>query len=204
MDSSRRLQELVTRYASYSQTHSGLGNVLGGGVGLLVFVLVALLPPGGLTAGLVLGLSAAWLVGKPVLRRRLYQPLGAASEQWTPAARRQHIWLVICLSALLFLGLVYFALVGHVFSHPREWPYVPFIFAAPLLTWWFLRTASEAVMGFGVFFIDAIACTAHRPFLLGRAIVPAYGITLIGVGWQEHRNFRDLMGQLRGRTVAEA
>jgi hypothetical protein len=89
-DTIANLQRLSQGYASFSRSRGGLGNVLGGVVGLVVFGTVWLLGGTIGSAIITVGLTLVWLVGKEVIRRRLYRPIGQAREVWTGTARRTH------------------------------------------------------------------------------------------------------------------
>ncbi len=110
MESPRRtvgeLRELSQEYASYSRSRGGLGNVLGGVAGLVIFAALWLLGRGGVMAGITVGLTVAWLVGKEVIRQRIYRPFGEAREAWPEAQRRGHLVTVGLITAVLAVFLV--------------------------------------------------------------------------------------------------
>src|SRR5437588_7925306 len=83
------LQQVTQEYASYSQSRGGLGNVLGGVVGLISFAALSLLG-GVVLAVLSVGLTVTWLVGKEIIRHRLYRIFGDAQEMWSASQRRGH------------------------------------------------------------------------------------------------------------------
>src|SRR5438270_329130 len=83
------LQQVTREYASFSRSRGGLGNVLGGVVGLISFAALWLL--GGIVlAALSVGLTLAWLVGKEIIRHQVYRPFGDVRELWSASQRRGH------------------------------------------------------------------------------------------------------------------
>jgi len=67
------LQRLTREYASFSRSRSGLGNVLGGVCSLLAFAADWALGTSSLAAAITVSLTLMWLVGKEIIRRRIYQ-----------------------------------------------------------------------------------------------------------------------------------
>lgn len=197
------MQKLTRQYASYSQSRSGLGNVLGGTVGVVVFFGVWLLGAGAAAATLTVGLTAVWLAGKEIIRRRLYRRFGQAQEIWTNPARRTHKIYVGGL-ALLLAGFAIAIIAAGFLTKPQGWPYLIFCLVTPLVAWWLLRTVNELVIGFGLLFMCAITASGHMPMLLGLLIVPCYGVALIGLGLAEHRQFQALAAQLAARRGGQA
>src|SRR5579864_4476036 len=105
------MQQLTQEYASFSQSRSGLGNVLGGVAGLIVSIAIALRWHGPVVAALTVGVTVAWLVGKEIIRRRFYRPFGEAREIWPASQRREHVVgvsvFVVVLAAFAILLVVH-------------------------------------------------------------------------------------------------
>ncbi|HEU4323833.1 MAG TPA: hypothetical protein VFS21_11855 [Roseiflexaceae bacterium] len=193
-------QELTREYASYTHSRSGLGNVLGGIAGLVVYFSGLLWGPGVATAAVTIVATVVWLVGKEVLRRRVYQAFGAAREPWPASARRLQIGLVTFLTLVTIGILVVVGLEGS-FGEPRFWPYILFVAAIPPIAWCFLRTSNEFIVG--VFLLCACAVTsaggAYDLAGIGLAFfgVPIVSVVLLVLGVQEHRHFLGLRARLR-------
>ncbi len=196
-------QRLAQEYASYSQSRNGLGNVLGGVAGLLVYLTGVLLGPGLPTAIITIGLTIAWLIGKEVIRRRVYRTFGDARERWSPVQRRLHIGLTAFV-ALVALGIWGLFLVKGQVGNPRGWPYLAFIAAMPFITWLYLRTPYEFIIG--VFLVCASAVTsaggAYGLSAWYAWFVPICAALMLVLGVQEHRRYAALTAQLRGRQEA--
>lgn len=193
------VQALTRGYASYSQRRSGLGNVLGGAVGLIAFSLMWLLGPRPVTTALSIGLTIAWLIGKELLRNRLYRRFGQAREVWSPADRRHHvIW--VGLLALCLLGFAAFIVAKGDATRPGALSYFVFCLITPPIAWRFLRTIPELMVGFGLLFMDAVVASGHEPVFYIMLWVPLYSLTLISLGLTEHRQFGVLATQLSDRA----
>jgi hypothetical protein len=196
----RAVQELTRAYASYSQHRSGLGNVLGGLAGLLAYFVGLLAGPGATTAAITLVATVGWLVGKELIRRRVYQAFGAARAPWPTADRRLQIGLTAFLMAVSIWVLAMQVQLGRL-DEPRYWPYILVVAATPLIAWRFLRTQSEFIVG--VFLLCASAVTsAGGAYSLAEngllyAFVPVTAVALIVIGLREHRQFLTLRDQLR-------
>jgi hypothetical protein len=200
------VQNLTREYASYSQHRSGLGNVLGGVAGLLAYLVGLLYGPGATTAVVTGVVTLSWLIGKEVIRRRVYQAYGAARAHWSAADRRFQLGLCLFLGAISLWVIVVQVQAGRL-TEPRFWPYILIVALIPLIAWRFLRTTSEFIVG--VFLLAASAVTsAGSAYTFGGTalrpdnallfvFVPIAAIALIVVGLAEHRRFRTLRDQLR-------
>ena len=200
------IQQLTREYASFSQRRSGLGNVLGGVAGVLIFLALWLLGPGAVTAAITLGLTVVWLVGKEVIRQRLYRPFGDAREFWPEPERRSHR-IIVCVLAIFLAGFAV-AIVVHTVTASASWaiavPYLLFCLVTPWITWRYLRTANEGVVGLYLLFASAVTCAGFVPDpLLFAAILPLYSVLLIGLGLREHRQFQQVAVGLRGQRAVQ-
>jgi hypothetical protein len=202
---------LAQEYASYSLSRNGLGKMLGGLAGLIVVLAGTWLGAGALTTGLTIGATLAWLLGKEWMRTRIYRSLGRAQENWQPAQRRFHRGLTIytALVALLVIGVM--LVQGGEFGITRG-VYLGFVAISPFITWWFLRTALEYIVG--VFLLAACAVhsaggaytlipTAASSLSEWSVVAPAWSgligaLLLIPLGLREHRAYRALTTELRG------
>lgn len=197
------LQQLTRDYASYSRSRSGLGATLGGVIGLVIFGADWLLG-GGLAAAIItVGLTFVWLIGKEVIRRRLYQRFGAAREIWDGAARRNHRFMV----AFVTLVMVAFAILliaSGWLTRPAGWPYLIFCLVTPWIIWRSFFTTPEMVLGFDLLFMGAITASGHIPDFWGLLTAPAFAAAMIPVGLAEHRQFQALARRLSSRNGGEA
>ncbi len=201
MNVEKRL-ELAAEYARYSQSYNGLGKTLGGLAGLIVLLAGTFLGGGVLTVMLTFGLTALWLVGKEVLRARFYQILGAAQEIWDREYKRWHLFLT-CFTGLISLGIFIVFIANGRITEAAFWPYLFFVALLPLVTWRFLRTPLEFIVGVSLL----AACAVHSmggayhlreiytwPWLIG-------SLALIPLGISEHRRFLEISQQLQmGRS----
>ncbi len=198
------LQRLTQEYASFSRRRGGLGNVLGGVVGLVVFGAIWLFGGNTVTAAIAIVLTLLWLAGKEVIRRRFYQGFGAARETWTGSLRRTHQLSVLLFTPLLLAFAVWIVAAGWLSKPVVAWPYLIFCLGTPLIMWRYLYTLNEIMIGFGLLFMCAITASGHTPALLGLLIVPAYAAAMIPLGLSEHRRFRALEARLHARSGAPA
>lgn len=193
------MQTLTREYASYSQSRSGLGNVLGGLAGVLSCLAMWHFGAGLLTTGVTVGLTTAWLLGREPLRHRLYRPFGDADERWSEAARRQHRHWSLVLGVLgVACAAVLFA--RFIVPHPGEWkayPYLIVCLAAPPITWRWLRTGAEATVGLYLLLACAITAAGFVPDRYWTVTLLLFSLTLLALGLREHRQFQTLAGRLR-------
>jgi hypothetical protein len=195
------MQHLTREYASFSQSRSGLGNVLGGVAGLLSFAIMWLLGAGVATAVLTVGLTFAWLAGKEIIRRQLYRPFGEARESWPAPQRRGHLHAaaLIGLVCAAFLVIVVVRLVTATTPWSVALPYLIFCLITPWIAWRFLRTTNEFMVGLYLLFASAVVNAGFVPDRLWLvAILPWYSLVLVVLGLREHRQFQDLTSRLRG------
>jgi hypothetical protein len=195
----RAAQELTREYASYSQQRAGLGNVLGGVAGLVVYFVGLLNGPGPLTALLTLAVTVGWLVGKELIRRRLYQAYGDARSAWPDDERQFHRLMTAFLGLISVWVIAQQVLRGRL-GDPQFWPYILLVGLTPLIAWFWLRTRGEFIVG--VFLLAAAALTsAGSAYTVGNygllfAFVPLVSLVMIGLGLREHRQFRALSTRL--------
>lgn len=201
MQTIEEAQRLTRDYASFSRSRSGLGNVLGGSAGLVSFAAFYVLGRGVFVAGLTVGLTLLWLVGKEVLRRRLYRPCGEAQESWLAAQKRSHMIYVGIITASL-LGFAVAIVVQSIIAGPQGpgVSYLLFCLVTPPIAWRYLRTANELMVGFYLLFFCAVTSAGYVPDILIAAVLPLYALILIGVGLREHVQFQRLVAQLRRRA----
>ncbi len=197
------VQGLTREYASYSRSRGGLANVLGGVVGLVVFGAIWLFGGNPATAALTAGLTIVWLIGKEVIRRRLYRGFGEAREVWTGSSRNTHRFTALILTVALLVCAALLVATGWA-TKPVAWPYLVGCLVTPWILWRYLYTIHETMIGFGLLFMCAITASGHTPALLGLAFVPAYAAAMIPLGLAEHRQFRALQTRLHARAGAGA
>jgi hypothetical protein len=196
-----RLSTLTRAYARFSRSAGGLGTLLGGTFCLLAYFAGALLPLTPVSRTALALLPLLWIATKEWLRVSLYQAQGRVRE--TPD-RTQYRWHV-SLTAFLAIGSAF--IFGMVLLHART-PFRPvmaiylvFVLALPVLSWYYLWSIPEFVVG--VFLICQAAVVAvgiHYP--LGSQLqAPAMAIAAIVVGWREHREFLTLRRDLRALGV---
>jgi hypothetical protein len=193
------MQQLTQEYASFSQSRSGLGNVLGGAAGLIAFAVMWLLGHGVAAAALTVAATVTWLVGKEIIRTRLYRPFGDAREIWPASQRREHI-VAVAIVAVVLAALAVLIILHLLFDKP-EWskglPYLVFCLVTPLIAWRYLRTINEFMVGVFLLMACAITSAGFVPDLvLFTAILPLYSVLLIGLGLKEHRQFQALAARL--------
>jgi hypothetical protein len=206
-----QVQRLAQEYASYSASKSGLGNVLGGMVGIAVYLINGLLGRSLCTTILTIGLTIVWFGGKEVLRARFYQTFGAAQESPTLCTKKFLFW-VIGLSAFTALGLWGLAWIAFLNPKLSIGPIrlvVALVCATsmPWLGWRYLRTLDEFMIGFFLLIcctITSLGSAMVPPGIegwLGTLWVPGYALILLRRGIIEHRTFRLLAQEFQARKV---
>lgn len=197
------LQQMTRDYASFARSRAGLGNVLGGIVGVLVFGMIWLFGHGVAVAITAIALTFAWILGRDILRRWLYQPFGVARERWSGKERNTHL----AMTGIFTVALLAFAVVivaGGWLAKPVGWVYLVFCLVTPVIAWRAFFTVPEMVLGFDLLFMCAIVASGHTPDLLGLLAAPAFALAMIPVGLQEHQQFQTLKRRLQMRGGATA
>ncbi|MBE3558212.1 MAG: hypothetical protein IMW89_03185 [Ktedonobacteraceae bacterium] len=196
------VQQLTQEYASYSQSKNGLGNVLGGVVGLAIYLVNGLIGPGLLTALLTIGLTLTWLVGKEFIRRRFYRVFGEAQEVWTPQARRWHTGS-IAFTALICVGVgVAFIWLGGL-REPSGWLYLLFCAVMPWIAWRYLRTPNEFTVGIFLLCACAVTSAGGAYGLLYGSWAAFFSVLMLLKGIDEHRKFRALAIRLQAQWMVQ-
>lgn len=201
LESIQRAQRLAQDYASYSWRKNGLGSILGGIIGLVIYLVNAVFASGPLLMALTVGLTFFWLIGKEVIRQRVYRTFGYAYELWPPRDRRAHFFY-ISLIELCILGC-WILFLTRLYSQPIYWLLaVASLLIVPWICWRYLRNGDEFVIG--VFLLltcimNSIGVTMpphNIEQLLGTLVFPLMGLGMIGRGIHEHREFRGLVALL--------
>jgi hypothetical protein len=205
----QQVQHFTQQYASYSARKSGLGNVLGGLVGITIYLLNGLPGHSFWSTLLTIGLTLAWLGGKEILRRYVYQRFGRVRENLSSSTRTLHSW-ILGISIPTTLGLWLLAWI--VFLNPAlHLGLVRLLLALlcassiPWLSLRFLRTLDEFMVGFFLLLccaISSLGSTLMPPGIegwLGTFWVPLYSLILITRGLTEHQAFRSLAHTLQHR-----
>ncbi len=202
-------QARVEEYASYSLSKGGLGKVLGGVIGIVIVLMGTLVGAGTWTGILTIALTLIWLFGKEIIRTRLYRPFGQAVQNWSPSERQMHVTLTGFVALISLLVVIAVLITGRQIDQDHTWIYLFFTILMPVLTWFFLRTPIEFVVG--VFLLAACAIhgsggaysliPADTSFvelaMISATWSPFLGsIVLIRMGWQEHQRFQSLKAQL--------
>ncbi len=192
-----RLSELTRHYARYSRSAAGLGSVLGGVCGLVSYFVGALVPLTLWSRLVLAALPLVWIVAKELLQRRYYQRYGRVEELEGAGERRLRVFLTG------FVAVVSAVVVGFVLlrgSSAVAWweaaGYVAFVAATPFLTWWFLRTPLEFIVG--VFLLaQAAVVLGGGSYALGEQLqAPIGSAALVLVGLKEHWSYRRLERRL--------
>jgi hypothetical protein len=202
MRQAEQVQRLAEVYSSYSASKSGLGNVLGGIIGIAVYLINGLVGRSLWTTILTIGLTIAWLGGKEILRARLYRTFGTAQEISTLATKKLLQWIIV-ISTFTALGIWILAWIAFLNPNLSIGPIrlvlaLALATSMPWLGWRYLRTPDEFMVGFFLLVCCAITSLGSAmvpPGIegwLGTVWVPLYGLILIRRGIVEHHTFRHL------------
>jgi hypothetical protein len=193
------VQRLTRDYASYTRRRSGLGNVLGGMITLIVTVLLLLSTPNHLLALAAPGLTLIWLVGKELLRTFLYVPFGKATERWSAPLQRYQL-LRACLGILLLTGIMLTVIVHQRLAFQHWWPLLVFLLVTPWIAWRYLRSWIEYLLGLFLLLASALTSIGQSGEVRFTLFV-AFLLALLGIllGLAEHLRFRLLVDEMRGR-----
>jgi hypothetical protein len=197
-----RLSALTRAYARFSRSAGGLGTLLGGAFCLVAYFAGALMPLTPVSRTALALLPLAWIASKEWLRVGLYQAQGRVREAPDRVQYRWHVGLTVFVAAtsVLIFGVVLF--YAHAPFSPVTAIYLAYVLALPVLTWYFLWSIPEAVVG--IFLICQAAVVAvgiHYP--LGSQLqAPVMAIVAIVVGWREHREFLKVRSDLRALGVS--
>lgn len=204
MRSVREVQQIVQDYASYSQSKNGLGTALGGLIGIIVYLINIFSGHSNLVVVLTIGLAACWLIGKEIIRRRLYRSFGEAQEVWSAERRRSHLISVSIVTLLMFGVWLFFLL--KLPSTSWNWFALLFTFLilaiSPWVMWRYLRTLDEFVIGVFLLVVCIVTSVGNvfQPGsiegLLGTFLFPLTGLGMILKGLKEHLDYRKLVARL--------
>ncbi|MHB8595779.1 MAG: hypothetical protein ACYDER_03100 [Ktedonobacteraceae bacterium] len=190
------MQRLTHDYANYARRRSGLGNVLGGMITLVVAILILLIKPDILIALVASGFTLVWLIGKELLRTFLYTPLGKATERWSAPMQWFHL-LRMCLSILLLGGLSVSVVVHQHLAFQQWWPLLIFLLVIPWIVWRYLRSSMEYLLGLFLLLASVFASIDRigdvRSYLFVALLLALLAILL---GLDEHLRFRLLVGEI--------
>jgi len=196
LDDLDRRRALTAEYSRYSRNAGGLGNVIGGTLCAIAFLLDRLTT---LPYAARLALAATpfvWIATKESLRRRLYQRFGVVEEAWTPKERRTHRRRNGILAAASVL------LVAIMLNYARFAPqsqvlgFVAMIVAMPILSARFLRSREEFKVGVVLFCQAAVMLSGGRLGYLVFAAALVFSTSAIAVGLRQHRAFRRIAREL--------
>ncbi len=207
-DRLEQLQTLTREYAKFSRSAAGIGNVIGGALGLIAYFVGAFIGLDTWTRVLLASFPILWIIAKELLRARYYQRHGRVLEPISRNERRWHMFLTGFVG-LVSLGvtvlIAYDALTAwdpiYVSVH-GERPtlaligYVAFIWALPVIVWFYLHTVEEFIVG--VFLIaQAAVVIAGGHYAFGQQIqAPVMAFVMLAVGVVQHRRYRQLETQL--------
>jgi len=196
-----RLSSATRDLSRFSRSAAGLGSVLGGALCLASSCAHALLPLTPATRLLLATFPFLWILAKELLRRRFYQRLGRIDQPLSRRARLAH--LAITLYTIAFSLLVLAAVLPRTRT-PATAGYALIILLMPWITWRYLRTTNEYIVGTFLLCQAAVGLAGshyHTPGLLLTPIVCS--LLMILTGLLEHRRFlaaqqtlRDLQSQL--------
>ena len=191
-----RRRELTRRYARYERHAAGAGNILGGALGIVVYLCSALLPLRGLARLLLCAAPLVWIVAKEALRRRFYQRFGRVSEPPSPAQRRWHLGLTGFVT-VLSVSIVGRLLVSGRLAHPEPVAgYLAFVVAMPVITWLFLPTTEEFLVGILLLCQSAVLAAGAHYTLSSQPYAIGFALLAILAGWKQHRDFVVLQREL--------
>ena len=160
-DRLKEIEELTRRFATFSYSAAGLGNVLGGAMALFACVAHQWLPLTPVVRAVLVTTPFVWIVGKELLRRRFYQRYGRVSESVSSFE-----WGVRCFCNLFVIAISIGVFV-HGILHAEEYQTVPLVIALaitvslPFLLW-FMRAPLEFIVGVFLFTQATIAAVGHR------------------------------------------
>ena len=197
-----RLSTLTRAYARYSRSAGGLGTLLGGVFCLLSYFGGALLPLTPLLRVVLALLPLIWIAAKEWMRFKLYQSQGRVHEAPDQSQWRWHAGLTAFLAVVsltVICGVLFYTPAAR---HPAVWVYLAYVAALPVLTWYFLWSIPELVVG-GFLLCQAAVAAAGLTYPLGSQLqAPLMAVVAILVGWREHREFRALRRELEASRVA--
>lgn len=188
------LASLTRGYARFSHSAAGLGNVIGGGLALVAYLVGALFPPDGMWGSLALASTPfLWIAMKEGLRHRYYQSLGHVRERQAADERRLHLGLTV-FTAIVSAGVVATVATrritgGDGMPSAGDWGYLVLVFAMPWLVWRFMRTPLEFVVGVFLVSQAALALAGSHYALWQQPQAPIVAVILMGLGWRQHREF---------------
>ncbi|GCE21246.1 hypothetical protein [Dictyobacter kobayashii] len=200
MDTIQKAQRVTQDYASYSWRKNGLGTTLGGIIGIAIYLVNLLFSPGLVTTALTIGLTIGWLIGKEVIRQRLYRTFGYAQELWPSRSRWSHFFSIVLVE--LCIAGCWYVFLSKLHSQLLYWILAAVsLLVIPWICWRYLRNGDEFVIGVFLLvacIINSVGTTMPHTIeqVSGTLVFPLIGLGMIVRGIQEHREFRSLSALL--------
>lgn len=220
-DRLHELESVTSDYARYSRSAGGLASVLGGVFCVASYLCGALLPLTVPVRAMLIAFPIVWVLAKIVLTRNYYQRFGRVEESETGAER----WTYrACLATSVFVALAITVVVLNQAWSRQAMPapgvigYLALVVALPVVTWLWLHSALDFIVGVFLFCQAALACggrtypgldimhlSQSEPMSWLALTYPLFALALIASGFAQHRQFISLRARLealRGSTMA--
>ena len=169
--------------------HGGLGNILAGVVFAAINGLAVVLHPGLLATILTWHLAAIWVVGKEIIRNRVYRIHGSPSEK-----RRLDIRIWHGVAVANFALLVLCRWIDDILTQRislQELLFLLLMTAIPVILWKYCRSPHEMCIGLFLLAVCNNTYFNHQAtfFQQFHYSFPVIGLLLIGLGYFEHQDF---------------
>lgn len=217
------LESVTSDYARYSRSAGGLASVLGGAFCIASYLCGTLLQLTMPVRVALISFPIIWVLAKIVLTRHYYQRYGRVEESESAAERWTHR-ACLATSALVALAITIVvanqALTRQAMPAPSVIGYLALVVALPVVTWLWLRSAMDFIVGVFLFCqgalafggraypgIDIMHLTQSTSMSWLALTYPLLALALIAAGFAQHRQFQSLRARLealRGSTVASS
>jgi hypothetical protein len=186
------------QYASFSQTHGGLGNILGGGVFIAVHFVTWYIKPGIVFATLIFSLAAIYLIGKEVIRKTVYLRFGNPREIWSKGVTFCHTGMIISFAILALTGWLTRILKGTITL--QQLILLLLLTGIPVIIWRCMRSLVDFIAGFLLLDACLFAASGQQlSFMVQYPLAfPLIGLGLAVIGFFEHREYGEYLKQSNG------
>lgn len=186
-------------YGSYSRTRNGYGKILAGFVFGAVFVINGLIPNSMVVAGLTIGLTGVWLIGKEIIRRTYYQRFRKVPDSVLPEI--QFACRTLALGQIWLAGGMWILeILAGTWSHLDVLGALFFVTVQAILALGYLRSTEEIVAGFLLLYTCAIAWEGQSALLFSQhpSFFPLCSLLLLLIGTVEEMEYGKITEKLFG------
>lgn len=172
-----KARSLRKQYVDHVRNYNGLGIMLAGAIYVMIGILNCFIRPGVLADVLTIALVLVWTFSKEVIQRKCYtdfEPIREPISRFTSLVKKLPVVGMIGFALVIWTYLILNGKIHNLYL----WPSLLVISGLYRITWWFLRTPIDFVIGFYLWFLCAAAINGQP---LGLSAQDLASLLMIGV-----------------------